>query len=179
MRLDVRLLRGVFTAVQQPPDTRKRRTRQHVIADLSVNHVERYVIDGGHTAQRLTTDYGYDLVMMTFDDQGYAEPGLVFLQLKASEVLGRSGKNLAFDLDVRDYNLWGVERFPVILVLFEATARRAYWLHIQDYFAAHPKRRPRNKAKTIRVLIPARQVVTQHAIRKWRVAKGAVAGHRK
>jgi hypothetical protein len=30
---------------------RKRRTRQHVIADQSVNLVERYVIDEGHTAQ--------------------------------------------------------------------------------------------------------------------------------
>lgn len=161
--------------MQPPPDARKRRTRQHVIADQSVNHVERYVIDEGHTAQRLTADYGYDLVMMTFDNQGYVEPGLIFLQLKASESLTRSGENHAFDLDVRDYNLWRVERFPVILILFEAATRRAYWLHIQDYFAANPQRRPRKAAKTIRVLIHRRQVVNQQAVRKWRVAKGAVA----
>jgi hypothetical protein len=29
---------------------RKQRTRQHVIADQSVNHVERFIIDEGHTA---------------------------------------------------------------------------------------------------------------------------------
>jgi hypothetical protein len=160
---------------QHTPDPRKRRTRQHVIADQSINHVERFIIDEGHTAQRLTTDYGYDLVMMTFDDQGYAEPGLVFFQLKASESLVRSGENCAFDLDVRDYNLRKVERFPVILVLFDATERRAYWVHVQDYFAGSPPRRPKKRAKTIRVLVPRRQVVNRRAVARWRIAKGAVA----
>ncbi len=28
---------------------RKRRTREHVIADQSVNHLERFIIDEGHT----------------------------------------------------------------------------------------------------------------------------------
>ena len=35
---------------------RKRRTRQHVIADQSVNPVERFIIDEGHTTQRLEKD---------------------------------------------------------------------------------------------------------------------------
>jgi len=50
---------------------RKRRTRAHVIADQSVNHVERYVLDEGHTVQRLGSDYGYDLVLFTYDEKGY------------------------------------------------------------------------------------------------------------
>jgi hypothetical protein len=37
---------------------RKRRTRQHVIADLSVHHVEGFVLAEGHTAQRVERDYG-------------------------------------------------------------------------------------------------------------------------
>ncbi len=32
------------------PD-RKRRTREHVIADLSVNHVERFILQCGWTAR--------------------------------------------------------------------------------------------------------------------------------
>src|SRR5438552_10779743 len=83
---------------------RKQRTRQHVIADQSVNHVERFIIDEGHTAQRITTDYGYDMLMMTYDEQGYAEPGVVLLQLKASDSLTRAGAAFVFDLDIRDYN---------------------------------------------------------------------------
>jgi hypothetical protein len=53
---------------------RKRRTRQHVIADQAVNYVERFIIDGGHTAQRLSPDYGYDLVLFTYDAEGFVEP---------------------------------------------------------------------------------------------------------
>src|SRR5271169_2635449 len=98
---------------------RKQRTRQHVIADQSVNHVERFIIDEGHTAQGLEKDYGYDLLLFTFDERGYAEPGLVSLQLKASETLAQSGTDYVFDLDIRDYNLWMMERMPVFLVLFE------------------------------------------------------------
>jgi hypothetical protein len=61
--------------------SRKQRTRQHIIADLSVNYVERMILHEGHTVQRWLSDYGYDLAMVTFDEQGYAEPGLVFFQL--------------------------------------------------------------------------------------------------
>ena len=63
-------------------EPRKRRTREHVIADLSVNHVERFIIDEGHTAQRVDPDYGYDLSLVTYDADGYVEPGLIYLQLE-------------------------------------------------------------------------------------------------
>ncbi|MBA4066191.1 MAG: hypothetical protein C0501_21245 [Isosphaera sp.] len=161
--------------MQPPPGPRKQRTRQHVIADQSVNHVERYVIDAGHTAQRLGADYGYDLVMQTYDPDGYTEPGLIYFQLKASEALARSGNDFAFDLDVRDYNLWKVEPFPVILVLFDAAARRAYWVHVQDYFAGGRFRRPKKGAKTVRVRVPRGQVVGRRAVAAWRRSKAGVA----
>jgi hypothetical protein len=35
------------------------------MADQSVNYVERFVIDEGHTVQRLEHDYGYDLSVIT------------------------------------------------------------------------------------------------------------------
>lgn len=31
---------------------RKQRTRQHVIADLSIHHVEGFILEEGHTADR-------------------------------------------------------------------------------------------------------------------------------
>src|SRR5437879_1546922 len=95
----------------QHPGPRKRRTRQHVIADLSVHHVEGFILAEGHTVQRFGPDYGYDLLMFTYDERGYVEPGFVFLQLKAAETLtaGRSG--YVYDLDIRDYNLWTWERY--------------------------------------------------------------------
>jgi hypothetical protein len=122
---------------------RKQRTRQHVIADQSVNYVERFVIDEGHVAQRVERDYGYDLFLTTFDEEGFIEAGYALLQLKASETLEEVKGAYPFDLDIRDYNLWLIEPMPVILVLFDASRRRAYWLHAEAYFLDGPLNGPR------------------------------------
>ena len=78
---------------------RKQRTRQHIIADLSVHHVEGFILEEGYTAQRLGSDYSYDLIMRMFDDEGYVEPGVVYFQLKASESLQALGSAYVFDVD--------------------------------------------------------------------------------
>src|SRR6266508_3041226 len=105
---------------------RKQRTRQHVIADLSVHHVEAFILEEGHTAQRKEHDYGYDLLVFTYDEEGFIEPGLVYIQVKAAELLQQVGAAYAFDLDIRDFHLWKQEKTPVILILFDASRRRAY-----------------------------------------------------
>jgi hypothetical protein len=150
---------------------RKRRTRQHVIADQSVNHVERFIIDSGHTAQRMEKDYGYDLILFTFDEHGYTEPDSLPLQLKAAESLQAQGSAYVFRLDIRDYNLWMAERMPVILILFDASRRKAYWLDVQRYFRDRGTRRPRENAKSVRVRVPRRQVVNRRAIATLRTLK--------
>jgi hypothetical protein len=142
-----------------------------VIADQSVNYVERFIIDEGHTTQRLTPDYGYDLILFTYDEQGYAEPGVAFLQLKAAEKLTRSGPHYVFDLDRRDYNLWLLGDTPVFLVLFDATRRRAYWLHVQPYFRKAPSRQPQKGAKTVRVRVPRRQAISRRGVATMRELK--------
>ncbi len=159
--------------VVPPPTPRKRRTREHIICDQSVNHVERFIIDAGHTPERVLTDYGYDLNMKTYDAEGYVEPGSVYFQLKASETLPRSGTDVVYDLDVRDVNLWLLEPLPVVLVLYEASRRRAYWLHVQAYFSERPARRPRSRAKTVRVRVPPRQKLTVRAVARMREIKQA------
>lgn len=156
------------------PGPRKQRTRQHVIADLSVHHVERFILEAGHTAQRLGSDYGYDLLVSTFDDQGYVEPGSIYLQLKAMETLNAGQTDYLYDLDIRDYNLWIRERMPVVLILFDASRRRAYWLAIQRYFGEDDARRPKKGAKTIRIRVPRRQALNGRAIAKMRQLKWAV-----
>jgi hypothetical protein len=150
---------------------RKRRTRQHVIADQSVNHVERFIFDEGHTAQRLEKDYGYDLLLFTYDERGYVEPDFLFLQLKATEMLPALGAGYVFDVDIRDYNLWTQETMPVILVLFDASRRRAYWLDVQRYFEEDPTRRPKKGDKGVRVWVPRRQLVNRRAIARLRELK--------
>jgi hypothetical protein len=67
-----------------------------------------------------------------------------------------------------------VEQFPVILILFDAAARRAYWVHVQDYFRERA-RRPRGGAKTVRILLDRRRAVNQKAIQQIRSLKVRVA----
>lgn len=151
---------------------RKQRTRQHVIADLSVHCVEGFILAEGHTAQRVERDYGYDLLLFTYDNEGYVEPGLLFLQFKAAEALPTVGSDYVYDLDVRDYNLWMQEQMPVILILFNASRRRAYWLPVQRYFQEDVNRRPRKGAKTARVRVSTQQAVNRRAVARMRKLKG-------
>jgi hypothetical protein len=149
---------------------RKQRTRQHVIADQSIHYLEGFIIDEGHTAKRLEQDYGFDLVVFTFDELGYVEPGCLLFQLKAREELVAKDAKYVFDLDVRDYNLWTLERTPVILILYDALRRQAFWLWIQQYFR-DPNRLPKRGAKTVRVRVPSKQRVNRRAIGKMRALK--------
>jgi hypothetical protein len=142
-----------------------------VICAQSVNYVERFIIDEGHAPLRVEFDYGYDMTVRTHDPEGYTEPGWISLQLKASESLVEVDGAYVFDLDVRDYNLWVREFYPVILVLFDAGRRRAYWLHIQAYFRLPGTVRPVRGAKTIRVRIPRGRTVNRRAVAAWRDAK--------
>jgi hypothetical protein len=150
---------------------RKQRTRQHVIADLSVHHVEGFILNEGHTAQRLDSDYGYDMLMFTYDEQGYLEPDSIYIQLKATETLQAVGNVYVFDLDIRDYTLWMLVRMPVILILFDASRKRAYWLAVQRYFREDEARQPKNGARTVRVRVPQRQVVNRRAVATMRDLK--------
>jgi Domain of unknown function (DUF4365) len=91
------------------------------------------------------------LTVNTFDSDGLIEPGAILVQLKASETLMThpAGDGYAFDLDIRDYNLWVNEPNPVFLILYEASSRRAYWLYFQQYFKSATAPKPKAKAKTV------------------------------
>jgi len=114
---------------------RKRRTREHVIADLSVNHVERAILRAGHTVQRVLQDYGFDLYLTTYDANGEIENGLIFLQLKATDRLPllQDGETIAFPAHRRDLNLWRRNLLPTIFVVYDAATDAAYWLWVQAY----------------------------------------------
>jgi hypothetical protein len=157
--------------MKRPPEPRKQRTREHINADLSIHHVEGFILNSGHTVQRLGSDYGYDLMMWTFDEDGYAEPSIVYFQLKAMERFKLHEAECVFDLDIRDYNLWTREEVPVILVLYDAGKRKAVWLPIQRYFSSPTSPRPRKDAKTVRVRIPQTSVFGRRAVSAIREIK--------
>lgn len=154
----------------------KRRTREHVIADQSVNFVERFVLDAGYTTIRVVQDYGCDLAVVTYDDHGYVEPGYVYCQLKATGNLARydGGDHFWYPLDIRDYNLWMEEPMPVILILNDAAGRKGYWVHVQAYFRDNPRRATKGSSRTLRIRLPKTNRLTARTIRMLRGKKAEV-----
>jgi hypothetical protein len=149
------------------PIRRKTRTRDHIIADLAVNHVERQVLLCGHTLEEMRYDYGIDLVLFAHSRSGELENGIVYFQVKAtdrpSKVAG--GAEIAFSVERSDLLHWLSERTPVILVVYDGKGEQAWWLHMQDHFRGRPTFNIFRAGKTVRVRIPSPQVLTLEAIR--------------
>jgi hypothetical protein len=148
---------------------RKRRTREHVIADLSVNHVERHVLGCGYVVERMIHDYGVDLKLLTFDKAGYVEEGLVPIQLKASDRVTVRPQQATFPFRVerKDLARWLAEPFPVLLIVYRARKDIAHWLYVQRYFAKIEGFNLFSAGKTVTVQVPVRNVVDQAAIRRF------------
>jgi Domain of unknown function (DUF4365) len=150
-----------------PP--RKRRTREHVIADLGVNHVERQILLCGYSVERVVHDYGIDLLLFTYNAEGEVERGESRIQVKATEQVQRlaTRQTLGFRLARADVQAWLAEAMPVFLVVYDAGTDRAYWLYIQAYFASLPRFNLFRAGASIRVQIPDSQVLNPQAIRLW------------
>lgn len=130
-----------------------------MIADLSVNHVERHALRCGFAVERIRNDYGYDLFLFFYDTRGHAKPGRVLLQLKATDRLQfrDAGATVACTIDRRDLRLWLDTPEPVILVLYDATGDRAFWLYVQAHFADVADRvreGPQSATVTVRLPVP-------------------------
>lgn len=152
---------------------RKRRTREHVIADLGVNHVERHVLQCGHTLQRTVHDYGLDAILTTFNGRGEPENGLVWLQVKATDHPERLKEQDALAVRVERKHLlfWIGELFPVIVVVFDATQARAYWVHIQDEFGGGKIFEAARSGVRLTLRVPMTQVLDRDAIGEFRRRK--------
>lgn len=160
-------------AKRRPLPPRKRRTREHVLADLSVNHVERQALLCGFSVFRLYPDYGYDLLVHTFAENGEVEPGELLFQLKATERLRqkRSEAMFPFAVEMSDLRRWKHEVMPVILILFEAENDRAYWVHIQEYLSQQVTYSVDWAQRTLTVLVPRQNVVNDQTFLHFRDLK--------
>jgi hypothetical protein len=111
---------------------KKRRTREHVLADLGVNHVERFIFQCGFSCERVEHDYGTDLLMFTFNAGGEIENGHVQIQVKATDhPRYQRDDHLACPVEVAHLWSWAGEPCPVILVRYDATADQGYWVYVQ------------------------------------------------
>jgi Domain of unknown function (DUF4365) len=147
----------------------KQRTREHVIADLGINHLERYILLCGHTSQRIQHDYGYDLYMTTYDSNGEIQPGWVYFQVKATRRLPllKGRRSISWTLSRRDLKLWLGENYPVILVIYHAPRDRAYWLDVQDFFSGPSSLTLFGPGETVNVHIPTSQLLDRRVVHKF------------
>lgn len=128
--------------------------------------------------ERTSRDYGLDLVLFTFTEAGRMEHGNVFLQVKATERLTwlRRSKQAAFRVERAALVGWLAQLIPVILVEYDATKDRAYWLHIQGYFAALPGFSLFTSGETVTVHLSAGQALVPASIRTFAALRDAVLG---
>jgi hypothetical protein len=156
---------------------RKRRTREHVLADLSANYVEKQALLCWYTAERVRLDYGIDLVMQTFNRRGEVENGRVFFQLKATDHLKRTvdGSSVSCRVERADLLHWLEEAFPVVLVLYDAKGDTAYWVYVQNHFGELTGFDPARCGVRITVTIPHSNVLDRRTMRALARAKNAAA----
>lgn len=149
-----------------PP--RKRRTREHVIADLSANHVERLILRCGWVAHRMYPDYGLDLYMQTFAQNGEVESDGVWIQLKATDALKLVNRRvIAVRLQWRDVLSWLNELLPVIIVIYDAVGDRAWWIHLQESLRSVSHKAGSRLGHTVTLHLPLENVLDEAAIRHF------------
>ncbi len=146
---------------------RKRRTREHVIADLAVNHVERQVLLCGFTIERVVHDYGIDALMFTYDRNGETEPIWIPMQLKATDHIRliRNSQFVSIQVERSDLRSWLFNIFPVILIVYDTHMDQAYWLYLQAHFGSRRFSVIGGTGK-VTIRIPISQVLDPSAIRQ-------------
>lgn len=156
--------------------TRKRRTRAHIIEDLSINHVERFVFQCGFSTERVIRDYGIDLILFTYDAQGEVENGWITLQLKATDKISLIQDNAVVSFSVEKAHLesWLNEPYPVMLVVYDAQADCAYWQYVQKYFEQLPDFHLQTIGKETTVHIPITNIVDTTAVAQYATFKERV-----
>src|ERR1051326_8534580 len=105
-----------MSAMRKPTGQGKTRTREHVLADLAINHLERHVLKCGYTVERIYHDYGLDLVLFTYNAKGEVESGRILLQVKATDNLTvlNDGQTIAIPLAREDLRSWLREPDPIV-----------------------------------------------------------------
>jgi len=154
---------------------RKKRTRAHVIADMSYHHLAYLVVSCAFTVEANRSDYGYDLSIYTFDGDGRSENGNIYVQLKASDSLSfnREDDTVSFRISKRDIETWEGEPFPVYLVVFDTSEQKSYSIYLQKYFQANAISAATMAHDSINVQVPAR-AVDATMINNWRSDKNAI-----
>jgi hypothetical protein len=149
---------------------RKRRPREHVIAEMGVNFLERQVLRRGHQLRKVPErEYGTDAVMLHFaPETREIENGCVEFQVKATDQPSAvdQGNSVACIVEMAHVHYWYWEvAHPFILVLYDASKHRAYWTDVQAYIDEHGV----EDQETLTIKIPTKNKLTVGAIDQFRL----------
>lgn len=152
---------------------RKRRTRQHIIADLSINYVERFVFLCGYSAERITYDYGTDLSLSTYNAAGEIENGAIYVQVKATDVpiTDPTASTIPIVLNTKDLDFWLQEPMPFILILYQAQEDVAYWYYLQAKLSELDRS---NLGKTYTIYVEKQNILNESAVLLFATYKNQV-----
>ena len=155
---------------------RKRRTRQHVIEDLSINFVERQALLAGFAVDRVRRDYGIDLYISTYNDDGEIESGYLAVQAKATDRLRllADHRTIALRVQTADLERWLREPTLLLLVVYDAQRDVAYWLDVRAYFRGRPAAAQIGQAKTVTIHVPISNRLDATAFRRFARWKNAL-----
>lgn len=158
---------------------RKRKTPEHCRAEVAIKYAELVVARAGYVsnASQSGADYGIDLEVDTFDDDGYYENEPFWMQVK-SVVRGAwlaDGRTMSVAVDRRDLNHWYHQLSPVILVVYDAEADAAHWAYVQRYFSRLPGFQLRGGAARVTIRLSRGDLFDAAAVREIGRLKNAVA----
>jgi len=161
-------------ASRRRPEQRKLRTREHVLADLGVNFVERQALSCGFSIERVTHDYGIDVLLFTYNSAEEIENGHVEVQVKATEHprYVDDGTSLAIRIQSADIAYWQFQPMPVMLVLYEATRDQAFWIHIQE--ARQAEESLKNDQESVTIRLPIAKRLTSDTMRHFQSCRNQV-----
>ena len=167
-------------ARKRRPEQRKLRTREHVLADLGVNFVERQALVCGFSIERVTHDYGIDALLFTYNAAGEIENGHLEIQVKATDVprYVEGGQALAVRIETADLAYWQFQPMPVILVVYDAAREQAFWIHIQD--SLQTENTLKNDRERVTMRLPTAQLLNSSAMRHFQSCRTQIeAANRK
>src|SRR5262249_31767129 len=135
----------------------------------------------GYAVQKVVPDYGIDLVLYTYDENGEAENGTVSFQVKATESLPllQDQQTIAFPIRRADLDYWLAETLPVILIVYDAQEETAFWLYLQAYFEQQADVNPRLVGNTLTLYLNRDNVVDPAAMRQFAAFKTRILEQRR
>jgi hypothetical protein len=147
---------------------------------LSANHIERFVLLCGHSVEQMRHDYGVDLLLFTYARDGSFENESVKIQLKATDTLPmlKDGQTIAFPVLRADLDYWLEEWLPVIFIVYDAPANRAFWIYIQAYFQRDRDFELSLAGDSITVHIDQSNIVNEEAIQQFAHFKAEILRQR-